>query len=147
MRMQLTDIETLIKDLNIVNPGTPVYRAAVLMFSMMFNESRNYLDHAKHTGVPIAEVREIMGRWVKNGIYRDACIELEPWNDTQEMILQLTCISLCGAGELVRYQIPQKELPPPLPELEAPPPPIILNGSLPASLKPEELKFPYIPKR
>lgn len=142
------EIIEIVKALNISEVGSKTFKASLILFSLLLNPERNYWKMAKSTGISLEEVKEIMGRYISSGIFVDEVIEMErPGSDLEE-IIQYTVISMVGAGEFCRYVVKAKPnwRTTKAKKKKEKRPKFGPTGMLPASLKPEQLKYPYIPR-
>lgn len=100
----VANIRKSLLEINMGEPQELSFKAAVIFMFICVTGIKKTSSIAYRTGYDIIEVRTIFDNWCKNGILCDGKFDVEFTDAAFENVIELTLISLVGAGELIREQ-------------------------------------------
>lgn len=96
-------IKTEAARLNIAEENSLTFKAAVVLQVIILVGITRKSAIARRTGYAREDVDTIFQNWEENGVYKEGKIEMEHCSTDLEMMIQLTLISMVGAGELIAW--------------------------------------------
>lgn len=94
------EIKDLVTKLNICEPDTLTFKAAVILIFMIQTGISKEWVIAYRNQYNIMDVKKIIANWKSNKLYQNNTFNMEPIETDLEEILQITLFSMAGSGEI-----------------------------------------------